>query len=929
MKRAMTVFLLGCVALGSAQAQLKIDFGTATSPVESGYQAYTATHEVANTFTPQSFEAFGTAITVALTWSSSPANTAMQMFGTERPADGRWAYTGEHRDLIQDWTGTDGRVTNASPLVLTLSGLPMGTYSWLSYHHDGIDQTGVFSVTVKDASGTRTTEDVQITNSAGGDNITDFASISTFTTEFTSNGKDDVAFEFTITSSTTNLATAFFVMNAFEIELLTALDSAHNPSPSDGQTDVLRDGVLSWRPGVYAAAHDVYLGTTLEDVNDASRANPLDVLAKQAHDANSFDPGRLEFGTTYYWRVDEVNGTPDNTIFKGSIWSFTVEPVSYEVTGVTATASGSGQASTGPEKTVDGSGLNANGEHGTTVEDGWVSAKGDPQWIQYELPDVCKLDKMLVWNSNQTLEELFGFGAKDVTIEYSPDGAAWTELGTFEFAQAPGAPDYTANTTVDFAGVVARFVKLTINSNWGGIFQQYGLSEVRFYSIPVLAREPKPAPDSTDVHPQVALSWRAGREAASHELSIDTDPNAVADGAVAPVTLTQPAYDFAADLGQTYYWKVVEVNQAEDPTSWASDVWSFSTADYVVVDDFESYTNESPKRVFQTWIDGAGFSADDSFPNGNPGNGSGSYAGYDPQLGDIMETAIIHGGGQSMPLYYGNDAAPRYSEAIRTFDPPQDWTKHGVTTLVLYFYGDLANSGAPVYLKINGTKVLYNNGAASTTTPLWKQWNIDLASVPAADIKNVTTLTIGVGDGSADGSGTILIDDIQLYRVAPPAPTEQLWIEAESATPTVPVPWVITDEPLASGGKYITTPSTTTGSTDNPPTTGVATYSFTVAGGAYRLWLRLGPLVGYDNDSLWVRIKDATIDPAGNAANPGWVRCNGLAGQAGAATWHLGPVWDDENGSVQVTFTLPAGNHTLEVGYREPAVALDAILITN
>jgi hypothetical protein len=705
-------------------------------------------------------------------------------------------------------------------------------------------------------------------------------------------------------------------------------DISINAQPPDRASDVGRDVVLSWTPSDFAKTHNVYIGTSFDDVNTATTSSPL--LVSTAEDANTYDPpGLLNFGTTYYWRVDDVNATANPSVSNGNVWSFTIEPVSYEVPGVTATASGSGQASTGPEKTVDSSGLNAADEHSTATEDGWVSAKGDPQWIQYELPDVCKLDKMLVWNSNQTLEELFGFGAKDVTIEYSPDGAAWTELGTFEFARAPGAPDYTANTTVDFAGVVARFVKLTINSNWGGIFQQYGLSEVRFYSIPVLAREPKPAADSIDVHPQVALSWRAGREAGSHELYVGTDPNAVADGAVAPVTPAQPQYDFSADLSQTYYWKVVEVNQAEDPTSWASDVWSFSTADYVVVDDFESYTNESPKRVFQTWIDGAGFSADDSFPNGNPGNGSGSYAGYDPQLGDIMETAIIHGGGQSMPLYYGNDAAPRYSEAIRTFDPPQDWTKHGVTTLVLYFYGDLANSGAPVYLKINGTKVLYNNGAASTTTPLWKQWNIDLASVPAADIKNVTTLTIGVGDGSADGSGTILIDDIQLYRVAPPAPTEQLWIEAESATPTVPVPWVITDEPLASGGKYITTPSTTTGSTDNPPTTGVATYSFTVAGGAYRLWLRLGPLVGYDNDSLWVRIKDATIDPAGNAANPGWVRCNGLAGQAGAATWHLGPVWDDENGSVQVTFTLPAGNHTLEVGYREPAVALDAILITN
>jgi hypothetical protein len=708
---------------------------------------------------------------------------------------------------------------------------------------------------------------------------------------------------------------------------------ATSPRPGDKAKDVPRETALIWKPGEFAVAHDVYLGTSADDIANATRANPLGVLAKQALDVNTYDPaGRFEFGQTYYWRVDEVNAAPSSKIFTGSVWSFTVEPYSYEVTGVTATASGSGQASTGPEKTVDGSGLNANGEHGTAAEDGWLSGPGFPQWIQYTFDKVYKLDKMWVWNSNQALENLFGFGAKDVLVQYSVDGATWTDLGNFVFNQAPGSPDYIANTDITFGGVPAKYVKLTISSSWGGILPGVGLSEVRFYSIPVAAREPSPADEATNVYPQVPFSWRAGREAASHEVYLSTDPNAVADDTASKTTVSQAKYDAAVDLEKTYYWKVVEVNEAETPSAWISDVWSFTAATYISVDDFESYTNDSPKRVFQTWIDGAGFSPDEFFPNGNDGNGTGSLVGYDPTLGDIMQTTYFYGGRQSMPLYYDNSAAPRYSEAVRTLDPAKDmtdWTRHGITTLVLYFYGDPANSGAPLYVKINNTKRLYNDSAVATTAPFWKPFRIDLASVPASDLKNVKTLTIGVGDGSTGGSGTMFIDDIQLYRVAPPVPTEQLWIEAESATPTVPAPWVISDDPLASGGKYITTPSTTTSSTANPPTSGVATYNFTVAGGAYKLWFRLGPVLGYDNDSLWIRIKDATIDPTGNAANPGWIRCNGLAGQAGAATWHLGAMWDDEHGSVQVTFTLPAGNHTLEVGYREPAVALDAILITN
>ncbi|OHB66103.1 MAG: hypothetical protein A2Y77_03220 [Planctomycetes bacterium RBG_13_62_9] len=544
--------------------------------------------------------------------------------------------------------------------------------------------------------------------------------------------------------------------------------AASFPNPGDGEEDVVRDVILSWTPGLFASTHDVYFGTSFDDVTNATRTEPLDLLVSENQSDAMCNPGRLEFGTTYYWRVDEVNApAAGGTIYKGSVWSFTVEPYSLAVTGVTATASGSSKPETGPGKTVDGSGLNANDEHGTTAEHGWISAQGDPQWIQYEMPQICKLDKMLVWNSNQGLEAIFGFGAKSVTIECSLDGAAWTTLGTFEFARGTGSAAYKANTTVDFAGAVAKYVKLTINTNWGGLLKQYGLSEVRFYAIPVLAREPNPAPGTANLHPQVAMSWRAGHEAGSHEVYVSTDPSAVANSAVAPATTTEPAYGFAAELGQTYYWKVVEVNQAQDPAAWAGPVWNFSTATYIAVDDFEGYTNNSPKRVFQTWIDGAGFSADTFFPNGGAGNGTGSLVGYDPAVRDIMETTFFYGGLQSMPMYYDNSAAPKISEAVRTFDPVQDWSKHGLTTLVLFFRGDSANTAAPVYVKINNTKLVYNNGTAATTTALWKQWNIALSSIPAADLKAVKTITIGVGDSSGSGAGTILVDEIRLYAAAP------------------------------------------------------------------------------------------------------------------------------------------------------------------
>ena len=136
----------------------------------------------------------------------------------------------------------------------------------------------------------------------------------------------------------------------------------------------------------------------------------------------------------------------------------------------------------------------------------------------------------------------------------------------------------------------------------------------------------------------------------------------------------------------------------------------------------------------------------------------------------------------------------------------------------------------------------------------------------------------------------LYFDDIQFGKpyqaVARPG---EIVLEAESAT-SITAPMAIYDDPLASGGKYIGTPSTATGSTSSPPTTGVATYSFTVAGGVYKVWFRVGPVDTGTNDSLWVRIKDATIQPKGSPANPGWVRANNLSLQPGSPPWLGGGV---------------------------------------
>ncbi len=93
---------------------------------------------------------------------------------------------------------------------------------------------------------------------------------------------------------------------------------AFGPNPADGATGVNSDAFLSWMPGKGAPSHDVYFGTNYNDVEDATIAVPLGVY-QGSQSSTSYIP-TLAGGTTYYWRIDEFEGT--NT-WKGDVWSFT------------------------------------------------------------------------------------------------------------------------------------------------------------------------------------------------------------------------------------------------------------------------------------------------------------------------------------------------------------------------------------------------------------------------------------------------------------------------------------------------------------------------------------------------------------------------------------------------------------------------------
>ena len=580
--------------------------------------------------------------------------------------------------------------------------------------------------------------------------------VQTFTFEYTHTGptvggtgnfNDDIDLYFNLNQSDIDLnidRVWFDTVPPPEIEVPVA---ARRPDPAPMETDVRIDPVLGWRAGEYAVAHDVYLGVVFDDVNDASRSDPRGVLVSLDQADDTYDlEGMLEYGQTYYWRIDEVNAAPDNTVFKGNVWSFTTEPYTFPITGITAEAA-SEQSASPASRTVDGSGLDQFDQHGVDLKTMWATPGDLPVWIQYTFDKEYKLHELWVWNGNSELESFMGFGAKEVVIEHSTDGETWTQLENVpEFSQGTGTATCTADTVVSFGGIIARYVRLTINATWGstGIAS---LSEVRFFYIPLQAFRPDPADGATGVSVEPDLDWRPGRDATSHVLYIGTDSSEVAAGAVSGHAVTDHSYTPEGLLLATeYFWKVDEV---ADAGTYAGDVWSFTTEDFVIVDDFESYTDDmdAEEAVFQTWIDGY----DDTT--------NGSIVGIDPALnGTFCETSIVHGGRQSMPFFYSNTGEATHAEATRTFDDVQDWTARGVKSLSLYFRGT-ADNGGQLYVKINDTKVAYDGNASDLALETWQPWNIDLSTVGNAS--SVRSLTVGIeGSGAA---GTLYFDDICLY----------------------------------------------------------------------------------------------------------------------------------------------------------------------
>jgi hypothetical protein len=291
-------------------------------------------------------------------------------------------------------------------------------------------------------------------------------------------------------------------------------------------------------------------------------------------------------------------------------------------------------------------------------------------------------------------------------------------------------------------------------------------------SLPLRASGANPSNGAVDVKQTPILTWNAGEAAASHEVYFGIDEDAVRNA-----NTDSPEYKGTRNLASesyepgklewdtTFYWRVDEVNNVNAEGPWIGGLWSFTTANFLIVDDFESYNDLDPddpesNRIFNVWLDGY----DD------PTNGS--LVGYD--LPPFAEQTIVHSGSQSMPLYYDNSVG--YSEATLTLTYPRDWTENGVTTLTIWFRGIADNAAETLYVALNGSAVVNHDNPNAAQIEEWTEWNIDLQAFAdqGVNLANVNTISLGLGNKNnplAGGSGTMYFDDIRLYPPPPePAP---------------------------------------------------------------------------------------------------------------------------------------------------------------
>ncbi|MFB0553206.1 MAG: hypothetical protein ACETWQ_07825, partial [Phycisphaerae bacterium] len=400
-------------------------------------------------------------------------------------------------------------------------------------------------------------------------------------------------------------------------------------------------------------------------------------------------PDGLVPGTTYYWRVDEVNDTEPNSPWKSDVWSFSISPKTAYF----------------PDP--------ADGAEAVAVND------------------------KLSWTP--------GFGAKLHTVYF---GESFNEVDSATGGLPQGTTDFTPGTLKMAKTYYWRVDEFDVLETHKG--------DVWSFTTEGAVAALNPANGAVDVTQTPVLTWTPGF-GASHEIYFGTD--AASLELKGSGNLGSESYESGQlEWNTTYYWRVDEVNNANADSPWTGPLWSFTTANFLIIDDMESYNDidegePASNRIYLAWVDGFD----------NPTTNGSTVGHLDPPFAELT---IVHSGNQSMPFAYNN--AVGKSEATLTLTSNRDWTVNGVNRLTIWFRGSSSNAAEQMYVVLNDSAVVTHDNPDAALTRSWTEWNIDLQAFAdqGVNLSNVNTITIGFGNRNnpvVGGAGMMYFDDIRLY----------------------------------------------------------------------------------------------------------------------------------------------------------------------
>jgi hypothetical protein len=437
----------------------------------------------------------------------------------------------------------------------------------------------------------------------------------------------------------------------------------------------------------------VYLGENIDDVNDGIggtfQGNQTDTFFVAGFPGFAYPDGLIP-GTTYFWRIDEVNDTEPNSPWKGDVWSFMVPP------------------------------------------------KTAYNPVPSEGAESIETDATLSWTQ--------GFGAKLHTVYF---GDNFDDVNDATGGLPQGSATYTPGLlelAKTYYWRVDEFDAVTTHKG-----------DVWSFITEGAVGSPNPAKGAVDVTQTPVLTWVPGIFADTHEVYFGADPTALElkDSGSLGSESFEPGQ---LEWNTTYYWRVDEANNANADSPWTGPLWNFTTANFLIIDDFEAYNDLDPadpasNRIFNAWLDGFD----------NPAI-NGSVVGHaNPPF---AEQTIVHSGNQSMPMTYDNSVGK--SEATLTLTSNRDWTIKGVDTLTIWFRGTGSNAAETLYVALNGNARVDNDNPDAALTGTWTEWNVSLQAFAdqGVNLANVDSITLGLSSVTG-GTGMMYFDDIRLY---PPAP---------------------------------------------------------------------------------------------------------------------------------------------------------------